>query len=131
MLPALTTTNEITAKLADHARHAQGAYAPETERAVRNDTAIFSAWCTDNGRDMLPAAPETLVAYIDAMSETRAPATIRRYIASIAHLHRAAGLDSPTTAAVPSAAFCRRVRQGRAGRLSIGAEERQEGRDQL
>ena len=100
MLPAITTTNEITARLADHARHARGAYAPETERAVRNDTAIFSAWCTDNDHQMLPASAETLVAYIDAMSATRAPATIRRYIASIAHLHRAAGLDSPTTAEI-------------------------------
>ncbi len=49
---------------------------------------------------MLPATAETLVAYIDAMSETRAPATIRRYIASIAHLHRAAGVETPTAAEI-------------------------------
>ncbi len=107
MLPALTTTNKIATKLADHARHAQGAYAPETERAVRNDTAIFLAWCTDNGRQMLPASPETMVAYIDAMSATRAPATIRRYLASIAHLHRAAGVESPTTAEIVKMALKR------------------------
>ena len=70
MLPALTTTDEIAAKLAEHARHARGAYSSETERAVRNDTSIFSAWCIDNDHQMLPASAETLVAYIDAMSET-------------------------------------------------------------
>ena len=75
--------NEIATRLEDHARHARGAYAAETERAVRNDTAKFSAWCTDNDCQMLPALPETLVAFIDAVSETRAPATIRRYLSSI------------------------------------------------
>ncbi len=51
-LPAIVD-NEIATRLEDHARHARGAYAPETERAVRNDTAIFSTWCSDNGHQML------------------------------------------------------------------------------
>ena len=43
-------------------------------------------------------APDTIVAFIDTMAEIRAPATVRRYVASIATFHRAAGLDSPTKA---------------------------------
>ena len=39
----------------------------------------------------LPAAPETVAAFIDAMAARRAPATVRRYVASIAVAHRAVG----------------------------------------
>ena len=50
----------------------------------------WSAWCSENGLQALPADPEALAAFIDAMAVTKATATIRRYISSIAHLHRAA-----------------------------------------
>ncbi len=121
-LPAIVD-NEIATRLEDHARHARGAYAPETERAVRNDTAIFSAWCTDHGHQMLPASPETLVAFLDAVSETRAPATIRRYLSSIAHLHRAAGLETPTTTEIVKLAI-KRVTKGRARQQQAAALNR-------
>jgi hypothetical protein len=124
-LPAIVD-NELAARLEDHARHARGAYSPETERAVRNDTAMFSAWCTDNGRQMLPASPETLVAFVDDVSGTRAPATIRRYLSSIAHLHRGAGVDTPTTAEIVKLAI-KRVTKGRARQHQAAALNRQLG----
>jgi integrase len=43
-----------------------------------------------------PATPASVAAFIDALAATRAPASIRRYVASIATLHRAAGVASPT-----------------------------------
>ena len=88
----------IAERLTDYARQADGAFAPNTARAVKADTAVFSAWCAEYGLVTLPAASETVAVFIDAMAEIKKPATVRRYIASIAHLHRAAGLADPTKA---------------------------------
>jgi acetylornithine deacetylase/succinyl-diaminopimelate desuccinylase-like protein len=45
----------------------------------------------------LPAASQTVADFIDAMRAARKrPATIRRYVSSIAHLHRAAELPVPS-----------------------------------
>ena len=41
------------------------------------------------GRAALPASPDTIAAFVDAMAATRAPATVRRYVASFAVAHRA------------------------------------------
>jgi integrase len=86
----------IDARLNDHARDAAGAFAPNTVRALAADSRVFSAWCAGQGREALPASSETLAAFVDAMAEERAPATVRRYCASIASMHRAAGLVPPT-----------------------------------
>ena len=69
----------------------RAAFSANTARALRSDLAIFGAWCTARGLGALPATPETVAAFVDAMAETRAPATVRRYVASIALAHRAAG----------------------------------------
>jgi len=90
------TAVAIADRLADYARQADGAFSENTARAIRADTAVFAAWCAERGLGTLPAAPETVSALIDAMAEGRKPATIRRYVASIAHMHRAAGLTDPT-----------------------------------
>ena len=75
------------------------AFSANTARAVRSDLAIFSAWCAARGVQAVPAVPETVAAFVDAMAETRAPATVRRYVASIAVTHRvigrAATLENP------------------------------------
>ena len=84
-----------TDRLRDYAEAARGAFAPNTERAIRADTAIFSGWCLDAGVPSLPAAPEDLVRFVDAMCLTRRPATVRRYVSSISHMHRAAELPNP------------------------------------
>jgi hypothetical protein len=98
-LPALPAADaEIAARLEEHARQARGAYAANTERAIRSDTAIFTAWCLSKGRQSLPASPHTLAVFIAAMAASKAPATVRRNRSSIAVLHRAAGLPSPTEA---------------------------------
>jgi len=58
----------------------------------------------------VPAAPEVVALFIDSMAETKKPATIRRYVASIAHLHRAAGVADPTKANVVRLALKRMAR---------------------
>ena len=68
---------------------AKGALSDNTERAVRADLAIYAAWCRERGVVALPAEAETLAAFVDAMAASRAPATVRRYVFSIAFAHRA------------------------------------------
>jgi len=96
-LPAVQQ-HDIEARLRDHAAYTADALSENTRRAIRADTAVFSAWCSRNGREMLPATPETVADFVDDVSTTRAPATTRRYISSVAHLHNAAGLADPTKA---------------------------------
>ena len=72
-------------------RAARGAFSPNSERALRSDLAIWADWCAARGERPLPAAPEAVATFVDAMAETRAPATVRRYVASIAVAHRAVG----------------------------------------
>ena len=85
----------IAAALAHHAYASRGAYAANTERAFRADTAIFTGWCAAAGLISLPAEPGIVAAFIDAMGDAKAPATVRRYVASIAACHRAARLPNP------------------------------------
>ena len=73
------------------AKTTRGALSDNTERALRSDLAIHAAWCAERGVPALPASTETLVAFIEAMARERAPATVRRYVASIGAAHRAIG----------------------------------------
>ncbi len=95
-----TATNALTIadRLANYARQADGAFSENTARAVKADTAVFSVWCTDQGHASLPASPDAIAGFIDAMAEQKKPATVRRYVASIGHMHRAAELPDPTKA---------------------------------
>ena len=85
-----------------HAEHliayledAEGALSANTVRALRADLDRFTAWCAERTLSPLPACAATVVAYIEAMQSIRAPATVRRYISSIATVHKAAGERSP------------------------------------
>ena len=72
-----------------------GAFSNNTERAVRSDLGIYAAWCAERGERILPASPETVAAFVDAMAEVKAPATVRRYVTSIGMAQRALGLEKP------------------------------------
>ena len=79
----------------------QGAFSANTRRALKADLRIYRAWCAEEGRQALPATPDTIAAFVDAMAVTRAPATVRRYVASIAVAHRATGSpEAPKSPAV-------------------------------
>ena len=105
------TAVTIADRLAEYARQAEGALSPATEKAIRCDTALFASWCGERGLPPLPASGETVAAFIDSMSETRKPASIKRYVASVAHLHRAAGVTDPTKDNVVRLAMKRLGRQ--------------------
>ena len=48
-----------------------------TERAMNSDLRIFTRWCDERGAAPLPAEAETVAAFVDAIAEVRAPATVR------------------------------------------------------
>ena len=75
---------------------AEGAYSPNTLRAQKADGAIFQDYCEARGAAYLPADPMTIREFIeDRQREGKKPATIKRYMATIARAHIAAGLLNP------------------------------------
>lgn len=129
----------VRERLARHAALADGAFADATVRARRSDTLIYMTWCATRGVEPLPATPDTVAAFLDAMAngepltvtmpgrrplvvdQPRKPATLERYASSIAALHRAAGLPDPRSADAVRFALRRHWRaQGRAQRQARG-----------
>ena len=116
---AVLVTEDIASRLDEHARQAHGALAPETERALRRASAAFSGWATAQGLPALPATPETLAVYVDALADMgRKPASIRQAVWAIATLHRAAALADPSKAEVVRLALKRMAR-------TLGTRQRQ------
>jgi integrase len=75
---------------------AEGAYSRNTLRAQKADGAIFQAFCELRGEPYLPADPKTIRAFIeDRVTAGKKPATVKRYVATIARVHIAAGLLNP------------------------------------
>ena len=111
----------IEGLLGAYVRAAKGAFSANTERAVRADLGIYTAWCAAQGRAPLPATPDTIAAFVDAMAATRAPATVRRYVASIAVAHRAIGsATTPRSPAVKLALQRMHRRKGRRQAQALG-----------
>jgi hypothetical protein len=72
-------------------KKARRVYPEATLRAWRFDWAAFIAFCRPRGLLPLPASPATVAAFIEACGEGgKKPATVRRYLATIACAHRAA-----------------------------------------
>ena len=78
---------------------ARGAFSRNTERALRADVEIFASWCRQHVQAALPASDATMVAFIDDMALIKAPATVRRYVSSIATLHKALRQTNPLESA--------------------------------
>ena len=95
MMPCPAPDTALGQRLVTYLKEAHGAFSENTERAVRSDVEIFTDWCEARGRTALPATTDTVVSYIDAMAQIRAPATVRRYVFSIATLHKAVQLQDP------------------------------------
>ena len=91
--PAADREAALAEQLGRFVRAASGAFSSNTERALKSDLTIFAEWCAECGERALPARPETVAAFVDAMAEMRAPATVRRYVTSLTIAHRAIGLE--------------------------------------
>src|ERR1019366_8301152 len=75
---------------------AQRVYPANTQRAWRADWLIYAAFCEEEGATTVPAMPATVAAFVDACGEAgKKPATIRRYLTTIALAHRVAKFANP------------------------------------
>jgi site-specific recombinase XerD len=72
--------------------------APSTRKAYGTDFRIFKAWCDARGVSALPAAPETVAAYLAAHAGRSKASTLGRRVAAIRYAHKLAGLETPTDA---------------------------------
>jgi len=86
---------EATRKAAGYAANGQAAH---TRQAYRSDWQDFVAWCQIHGQAALPATGDTVAGYLADRADTLKASTLQRRLSSIAAAHRAAGLDTPTTA---------------------------------
>lgn len=73
------------------------ARAGNTQRAYRADWRHFETWCQAQGREALPASPETLARYLTEMADGLSTGTLSRRLSALAAAHAAAGYESPGT----------------------------------
>ncbi len=75
---------------------ALAAMADASKAALASDLDCWRDWCGEDGRTPLPADPEDIVRYVNALdARGRKPATLARRIASLASVHRLMDLALP------------------------------------
>ena len=77
--------------------------AAQTERLYAGDWAAFADWACATGQPALPAAAETIAAYLEALAGRLGPGSLGRRLAAIGHHHRQQGLPAPSPGAVRTA----------------------------
>jgi len=94
----LVPTNEnlidVATKAAEYMAQAK---AKNTIDAYRRDWQDFEQFCVLAGLESLPAAPETVAAYLVTLADKCKVSTLERRIASISQAHQAAGFPTPTS----------------------------------
>jgi integrase len=87
-MPTPQPTPAGQAALAAAQAFTKKAAAPATLRAYKADWTHFSKWCAVHGFVPVPAAPDTVGAYLASLAETHAPTSIRRRLAALGKMHR-------------------------------------------
>ncbi len=87
---------EALAALAAAMDFADQALSPATLRAYRAAWQHFCAWCDAAGWPALPAAPETVGAYLAALSATHTTSTLVQRLAALSRAHRLASQPWPS-----------------------------------
>jgi len=64
--------------------------------ATRGDWSDFARWCVARGEIAMPAAPSSVVEYIQELAASPDAASVPRRVAAICDWHRASGLTPPT-----------------------------------
>jgi hypothetical protein len=96
VMPEASGGARVCEQLAAWEAAAHGAYSPNTQKAYRTDWRRFLAYCAGQGLESLPAAPESVAAFLRGECEHgRAVATVRRRAAAVSLAHRAARLTDP------------------------------------
>jgi site-specific recombinase XerD len=92
-VPALPAADLEIAK-----NFARASKAAATRRAYQKDFARFTAWCDQRHLPAIPAAPETIAAFLAAEAARGIrPPSIGRRVAAIRYAHKLAGCDDPPT----------------------------------
>lgn len=92
--PAQNDTDDALQNRADALKRL--ARSESTRAAYQSDFAHFKAWCTEQGRLFLPAAPATVELYLAAHADKLKVSTLERRLVSISRQHQAEGYDTPT-----------------------------------
>jgi site-specific recombinase XerD len=109
MTPAIIISAEERADLVpptpleqarEFARHSK---AESTLRGYRADWRDFIGWCEGHSAGALPAAPETVAAYIAESTARIKVGSIQRRLNAINAAHKAVGLESPTASNIVAA----------------------------
>jgi integrase len=91
-------TPDLDSLVAKASQYMDAAKAPATRKAYKSDARFWMEFCAIHALPYLPSSPEAVVLYIsDLASRGVTVATIKRRLAAITDLHRAAGADSPST----------------------------------
>ncbi|HKH26555.1 MAG TPA: hypothetical protein VKB11_05390 [Acidimicrobiia bacterium] len=64
--------------------------------ATKAGWADFARWCVARGENAIPAAPESVVDYIEELAASNEAASVSRRVGVIRDWHRASGLTAPT-----------------------------------
>src|SRR3954470_22428625 len=76
--------------------YVEASRAASTRRAYHGDWTRFSRWCHDRGAPALPASAALVAVYLSALAAAgKAPPTVGRALAALAHIHKRAGLTAP------------------------------------
>src|SRR5215210_3929652 len=89
-LPASPDLSDTLERAAGYARAAR---ADNTRRAYRAAWTDFAGWCRERGPADLPAAPETVGAFLAERAATHKPASLQLRLVAIRQAHRLAGHD--------------------------------------
>jgi site-specific recombinase XerD len=97
--PAQNLPAALGLDLASAVDLAKAEKAPSTRKAYGTDFRIFKTWCDSKGVSSLPAAPETVAAFLAAQAGSGIkPSTIGRRVAAIRYAHKLGGVATPTDA---------------------------------
>jgi integrase len=94
--PVRPVSAEALAALAAAMDFAGQALSPATLRAYRAAWRHFCGWCDEAGWPALPAAPETVAAYLASLSATHTTSTLVQRLAALSRAHRLASQPWPS-----------------------------------
>lgn len=94
---AITAQNkEIALKVGEWSSIAKEALADNTLKAYKVDGKVYADYCEANDLQPIPADPQTVISFIkDEADKGRAFATIKRRLATISQMHKAAEQANP------------------------------------
>jgi site-specific recombinase XerD len=102
--PTARPAASIERELESAGRYAQAALAPATRRCYERDWRVFADWSVARGIRLMPAAPETVAAFLAAEADREfRPVTIAKRAAAIAAAHRAQDEPNPCDSAAVTA----------------------------